>query len=149
MLKMAACLAAALLTLTATPSASANPTQEIPVTFAADATSLRWGPCPELFPAGCEIAGLHGDTKQENADIFLRVPANYTIPEHWHTSAERMVLVSGAMKVQYKGHKPMTLKKGMYAYGPAKLPHTAICLEGDDCVLFIAFEEPVDVLPAE
>ncbi|MGH8197708.1 MAG: cupin, partial [Steroidobacteraceae bacterium] len=35
------------------------------------------------------------------------------------------------------------------AYGPAKLPHSAYCLKGAACVLFIAFEAPVDAVPIE
>ncbi|HEX7046083.1 MAG TPA: cupin domain-containing protein [Gammaproteobacteria bacterium] len=126
-----------------------QPTQENPLAFAASSASLKWGPCPEIFPTGCEIAVLHGDPARENADLFFKVPANYKIPNHWHTSAERMVLVSGKMTVQYEGHEPVTLKKGVYAYGPPKLPHATTCLKGEECVLFIAFEEPVDAHLAE
>jgi hypothetical protein len=59
-----------------------------------------------------------------------------------------MVLISGEMEVDYDGQDPVVLTAGTYAYGPARLPHTARCLDGDDpCVLFIAFEEPVDAVP--
>lgn len=40
-------------------------------------------------------------------------------------------------------------KRGMYAYGPAKLPHKAYCASGAPCVLFIAFESAVDAVPSE
>jgi mannose-6-phosphate isomerase-like protein (cupin superfamily) len=59
-----------------------------------------------------------------------------------------MVLVSGRLEVVYEGQQPVTLRPGMYAYGPAKLPHRARCASGDPCVLFIAFEGPVDAHPA-
>jgi quercetin dioxygenase-like cupin family protein len=111
--------------------------------------ALQWGPCPAFIPQGCEIAVLHGDPAKANADVFFRVPADFTIPHHWHTSAERMVLVSGEMQVTYDGQKPVTLKPGMYAYGPARLPHKAHCGPGGPCVLFIAFESPVDAVPTE
>lgn len=110
---------------------------------------LKWGPCPAFIPEGCQIAVLHGDPAKDNADIFFKVPANFTIPHHWHTSAERMVLVSGELHVTYDGHETITLKPGTYAYGPAKLPHKAFCAEGAPCVLFIAFESPVDAMPTE
>jgi quercetin dioxygenase-like cupin family protein len=110
---------------------------------------LKWGPCPAFFPKGCEIAVLHGDPAKENADVFFKVPANFDIPHHWHTSAERMVLVSGQLEVTYDGQEPVILKPGMYAYGPAKLPHKASCAKGAPCVLFIAFESPIDAIPTE
>jgi quercetin dioxygenase-like cupin family protein len=99
------------------------------------------------MPAGCGLALLHGDPTKANADLFFKVPANAAIPEHWHTSAERMVLVAGELSVTYKGQAKVVLKPGMYAYGPAKLPHTASCAGGASCVLFIAFESPVDAVP--
>jgi hypothetical protein len=55
-----------------------------------------------------------------------------------------MVLVSGELEVTYDGHQTAVLKPGMYAYGPSKLPHKASCADGDPCVLFIAFEGPID-----
>ena len=105
---------------------------------------LKWSDCPPLFPKGCQIALLHGDPAKNNADIFLKVPAGYDIPLHSHTSNERMILVSGKLTVRYDGQEPITLSPGMYAYGPAKLPHKATCAKGEPCVLFIAFELPID-----
>ena len=110
---------------------------------------LKWGPCPPFIPKGCEIAVVHGDPAKPNVDVFFKVPGGSTIPEHWHTSAERMVLVSGELTVTYQGQQPTTLKKGMYAYGPAKLSHKATCAKGDPCVLFIAFESPLDAVPTD
>jgi mannose-6-phosphate isomerase-like protein (cupin superfamily) len=115
--------------------------------IAAADPGLKWGPCPEIFPAGCEIAVLHGDPATANADVFLRVPSNYEIPPHSHTSAERMILATGELQVVYKGQPPATLTVGSYAYGPANAPHKAKCLSSEPCTLFIAFETPVDALP--
>jgi quercetin dioxygenase-like cupin family protein len=120
-----------------------------PRAFAADDPRLEWGPCPEFIPEGCRIAVLQGDPEQRNADVFFKLPPGVEAPHHWHTSAERMVLVSGELRVTYDGHEPLVLTPGTYAYGPAKLPHTAACADGDPCVLFIAFEEPVDAVPTE
>jgi len=117
---------------------------ELPLAVPATSPALEWGPCPPVFPAGCEIAVLHGDPAQPNADIFLQVPGGYTIPPHRHTSAERMILVSGRLEVKYQGSDATTLMPGDYAYGPAKLPHRASCMGDKPCTLFIAFEGPVD-----
>ena len=108
---------------------------------------LAWGPCPEFFPLGCQIAVLHGDPAKPNADVFFRVPAGYDLPSHWHTSAERMVLVSGELHITYDGQDPAILKPGMYAYGPPKAVHRGRCVSNEPCVLFIAFEGPVDATP--
>lgn len=109
---------------------------------------LEWGPCPDFMPEGCNVAVLHGDPTQKNSDIFFKIPENAMVPNHTHTSAERMILVAGEMQVTYEGEEPQTLMEGTYAYGPAKKPHTARCVQGP-CVLFIAFEEPVDAIAVE
>jgi quercetin dioxygenase-like cupin family protein len=115
----------------------------------AESPELEWVPCPEFMPDGCALAVLQGNPAERNVDVFFKLPSKATAPSHWHTSAERMVLVSGEMRVHYEGQDPAVLEEGMYAYGPARLPHEATCVSGEDCVLFIAFEEPVDAFPAE
>jgi anti-sigma factor ChrR (cupin superfamily) len=122
---------------------------EKPLAIAANDSSLQWGPCPAFIPAGCQIAVLHGDPSKPNADVFFKVPGGFKVPNHWHTSAERIVLVTGEMSATYAGHPTVTLKPGMYVYGPAKLAHEVTCTSGDACVVFIAFESPVDAVPVE
>lgn len=122
---------------------------ESAVTHTAQDATLKWGPCPAFLPKGCGIAVLHGDPAKDNADVFLKVPARSTIPLHWHTSAERMVLVAGELQVTYDGQKKGVLRPGTYAYGPAKKPHDGYCASEVPCILFIAFESPIDAVPVE
>ena len=140
-------LAVLMLALAESPAAAAEPATEPALAMTFTDPGLKWGPCPPFIPQGCELAVLHGDPAKPNLDVFFKVPADFTIPEHFHTSAERMALVSGELTVTYQGQKPVVLKKGMYAYGPAKLPHKATCGKGAPCVLFIAFEAPLDAVP--
>jgi len=125
------------------------PAQEQALTWTADDPKLKWGPCPPFLPKGCGIAVLHGDPAKDNVDVFFKVPAKSTIPLHLHTSPERMVLVKGELHVTYDGQKKAVLRPGTYAYGPAKLPHTAYCASTVPCVLFIAFGPPLDAVPVE
>jgi quercetin dioxygenase-like cupin family protein len=118
--------------------------QQSPLARTAGDPALKWGGCPDFMPKGCEIAVLHGDPAKDNADVFFRVPANADIPRHWHNSAERMVLVAGEMSVTYDGHATVVMRPGSYAYGPARLAHKATCADAGPCVLFIAFESPID-----
>ena len=123
--------------------------QEQALARSAQDAQLKWGPCPAFMPAGCGLAVLHGDPAAANSDVFLRIPAGSTISEHWHTSAERMILVSGELAVRYQNQAEAVLKAGMYAYGPARLPHSATCRSSAPCLLFIAFESAVDAVPVE
>lgn len=119
-------------------------TNEQALAFKYDDKNLKWGGCPAFIGKGCEIAILHGDPAKNNLDILFKVPGDFSIPHHWHTSAERMILLSGNLTVNYDNQKSELIETGMYAYGPSKLPHTAYCEKGEPCVLFIAFEEPLD-----
>ena len=127
----------------------AAPASEPASTRTAADAGLEWGPCPPFMPAGCAIAVLHGDPAKDNLDVFLKIPGKSSIPLHRHTSAERMILVAGELQVTYEGQPMAVLKPGTYAYGPANLPHSALCASTDECILFIAFESPLDAVPVE
>ncbi|MES2902975.1 MAG: cupin domain-containing protein [Pseudomonadota bacterium] len=106
-----------------------------------------WGACPAVFPGACEIAVLQGDPAKPNADVLLRVGAGYELPRHRHSSAERMILLEGKLRVKYDGAQQAELTPAAYAYGPAGLPHEAKCISQTRCILFIAFEGAVDAEP--
>ena len=110
-------------------------------------SNLQWGPCPAFMPDECRVTVLNGSPEKPNADIFFKVNSQSVIPEHTHTSAERMVLVSGELQVNYEGQQPDVMTTGDYGYGPPEKPHSATCIYDEPCVLFIAFEEPIDAFP--
>jgi anti-sigma factor ChrR (cupin superfamily) len=122
--------------------------QEPALAFSAQAPDLKWDHCPDPLPKGCQLAVLHGDPAKPNADVFLKLPGASKIPMHTHTSAERMILVAGTMHLTFEGQKMAVLQPGSYAYGPATKPHTADCVSRKPCILFIAFEAPVDIKAA-
>ena len=126
------------------PAASADRSTKALAIPTSDA-NIKWGNCPPFFPTGCQIGVLNGDPKQPNSDLFFKMPKGAVLPYHSHTSAERMVLVSGELKITYDGQDEVTLKPGIYAYGPPGLAHKGQCVDtGEPCILFIAFEGPVD-----
>jgi quercetin dioxygenase-like cupin family protein len=121
---------------------------ERPLVVPTTGAAVKWGSCPPIFARGCQIAVLHGDPARPNADVLLRVPGGgFRLPPHRHSSAERMMLVSGRLRVRYQGSPARVLTAGTYAYGPAGLAHEATCLGPQRCTLFIAFEGPVDAVP--
>ena len=123
---------------------AAQETGEAPLALRATDASLKWGPCPSVFPGACELAVVRGNPAKPNADVMLRVAPAYELPRHRHNSAERMVLLEGKLEVEYDGADAATLTPATYAYGPAALPHKAKCVSESPCTLFIAFEGPVD-----
>lgn len=137
----------AVIALSFVSSAGTAKTKEAAIANAWDDNGLKWGPAPAFMPQGTELSILHGVPSKKNADAFIKIQSKATIPSHWHTSAERMILVSGELHVTYEGQEKIILKTGSYAYGPAKLSHEAFCASETPCVLFIAFEAPVDAFP--
>jgi len=135
--------------LAGSPASAQDAASEPAVARHADDASLAWGPCPEFMPAGCALAVLHGDPSKPNADVFFKVPAGASLPVHWHTSAERMVLIAGELRVSFDGQEPAVLKPGTYAYGPPGRAHGGACVSATPCILFIAFEAPVDAVPGK
>ena len=105
--------------LLSTVGLSATATAEVPAErplalLAAD-PGLQWGPCPPFFSEACRMTALHGDPAKPNSDVFFKLGGGDELPLHWHTSAERMVLVQGELTVRYQGHAPVTLTPGIYA----------------------------------
>jgi len=68
-----------------------------PFAFGADQTiidlnKLVWEPLKaEGVPPGPELAMLRGDAKGGALEVIVRLPANYTFPNHSHTSDELYV----------------------------------------------------------
>lgn len=63
----------------------------------ADIGKLEWQPLQLAgLPPGAEIAVLRGDLAKGGGEILLRVPPNYTVPNHSHTSDELYLWLKGA-----------------------------------------------------
>ncbi len=68
-------------------SLSAAVPAQTPLAIDPAGKAVKWGPCPPIFASGCEIAVLHGDPAQPNADVLLRVRPGTRLGWHRHTSA--------------------------------------------------------------
>ena len=147
MFKQLPMILAVLLMIVSPLTKAEAPAAEPALAITFEDAQLQWGACPPFLPAGCGIAVLHGDPGKANVDVFFKVPAKSTIPLHWHSSPERMVLVAGELHVTYEGQEKSILKPGTYAYGPARKVHDGYCASKVPCVLFIAFESPLDATP--
>jgi quercetin dioxygenase-like cupin family protein len=94
------------------------------------ASEMKWGPAPPVFPKGAELAVLAGDPAKEGpVTVRLKMPKDYAIPAHWHPTDERVTVISGELglgmgdKLDKKASK--VLKAGGYAVAPAHMNHYA------------------------
>jgi len=116
------------------------------ITTSPDDPKLKWGPCPDIFPKGCEVTVLSGDPAKGPSDVYLRAPAGTELANHWHHSTEHVVTLRGKFSVTFEGGRAASLDQGAYTLIPAGMPHSAKCEGPEQCVFFIGFEKPVDAI---
>ena len=113
-----------------------------------NASDIKWGAVPPVLPKGAKIAVLNGDPfKPGLYTIRLSAPANYKIAPHWHTQAEDLTIISGALylgmgdKMDTKGAH--ALKAGGFHHLPGKMHHYAF--SKSPTVIQISGEGPFDI----
>lgn len=107
-----------------------------------DPSTARFRVLP-VVPACFETALLRGDAATGPSAILVRAERACTIPLHWHTPNESLVMISGTATVAMKGGPPATLSPGAYAYLPSRHPHVFSCT--GPCLLFIDQDAPFDI----
>jgi quercetin dioxygenase-like cupin family protein len=75
------------------------------------------------LPSCMTLSVLHGDPSKGPSTILLKFKPGCSVPWHWHTANESLVLASGAGIAQMKDGKPMSMKAGDYLYLSAKGIH--------------------------
>jgi quercetin dioxygenase-like cupin family protein len=65
----------------------------------------------------------NGDPTKGPSVILIKSAAGCTVPWHWHTPNENLMIVSGVAKVEMKDGKALTLRAGGYANMPSQHVH--------------------------
>ena len=91
---------------------------------------VQWGPAPPVLPAGAQLSVLEGNPGAKGPVVMrLKFPANYVVPPHWHTMAERITVISGTFyigsgdAVDRQGSQ--ALAAGGFVSLPGKMHHYA------------------------
>jgi quercetin dioxygenase-like cupin family protein len=108
----------------------------------ADPSTARFQVLP-VVPACFETALLRGDAAKGSSAILVRAERACTVPLHWHTPNESIVMISGTATVAMKDGPPVTLAAGAYAYLPSRHPHVFTC--PGPCLLFIDQDAAFDI----
>ena len=122
-----------------------------PLSFGPDQTiidlnKLSWKPLlAEGVPPGPEIATLRGDTKNaESLEAVVRLPANYTFPNHSHTSDEIYIWLKGDFTYIAADGTTTPLSGQSYISLPGSVPHALAC--GDEpCLFYLRYSRPFDL----
>ena len=94
------------------------------------AGAAKFGPAPDILPAGAKLAVLEGDpTKPGTYTMRLWMPNGYTIPPHYHPADEHVTVVEGTFLVGMGGtidaSKFSALPVGSFGMLPPGMQHFA------------------------
>jgi len=110
----------------------------------ADIGKLEWQPLTlEGLPPGAEVATLRGDLGKGGAEILVRVPANYTVPNHSHTSDELYVWLKGGFTYIAADGKQVEMGSPAYISLTGNTPHALKC-QGEPCIFYLRYSRPFD-----
>jgi quercetin dioxygenase-like cupin family protein len=95
------------------------------------------------LPSCITMAVESGDPTKGPSVIVFKGTSGCTIPWHWHTPTEHVMIVSGSAKVEMKGGSSPTLGPGGYAMMPSKHVHQFTCASA--CSAFVSSDAAFDI----
>lgn len=109
-------------------AAAKNPVSK-PEAISINASDVKWGEAPPVFPKGAKLAVLLGDpSKKGQFAIRIMMPDGYKIAPHWHTNDEQLTVLTGTF-VLHMGDTmdapSHNLGIGAYHFLPGKMHHAA------------------------
>jgi hypothetical protein len=112
------------------------------------ADKVQWGPAPPALPPGAQLSVLEGNPAEKGpVTLRLKFPADYAVPPHWHSMAERVTVLSGALRVgmgdKLDRQASQTLDPGGYVSLPGNMHHFAWTTT--PTVVQISLEGPFDI----
>src|ERR1041385_1494210 len=108
-----------------------------------DVGKVEWQPLKlEGLPPGIEIAQLRGDLGKGGGEILLRLPPNYTVPNHSHTSDELYVWLKGAFSYIAADGKQVEIAGPAYISLPGNTSHAWRC-QNEPCVFYVSSAIPL------
>ena len=96
------------------------------------------------LPSCVTMAVESGDPSKGPSVIVFKGTAGCSIPWHWHTPAEHVMIVTGSAKVEMKDTgKTAVLGPGGYAMMPSKHVHQFTCTSA--CSAFVSSDAAFDI----
>jgi quercetin dioxygenase-like cupin family protein len=95
------------------------------------------------LPSCITMAVESGDPSKGASVIVFKGTAGCSIPWHWHTPTEHVMIVSGSAKVEMKGGSSAILSPGGYAMMPSKHVHQFTCTSA--CSAFVNSDGAFDI----
>jgi anti-sigma factor ChrR (cupin superfamily) len=112
------------------------------------AADLKWGDLNPTGAPGVKIADVWGDHTKGGYGAFLKFPPGFLAPLHTHTSAIKIVVISGTYIQTPEGQSEHRMGPGSYVFQPGgSYKHISACDKASECLLFIESTGKFDLLP--
>jgi hypothetical protein len=128
----------------ASPAAKPAHQHEAAAALLVPEADLKWSDVPE-FP-GLKMAPLQGDPAKGASHFFLKMPAGFAAPLHFHNADHWAAVVAGTLVLVPEGGTEKRLPAGSGFSFVGKKKHTTACAAGADCLLFIDARGTWDVI---
>ena len=106
------------------------------------ARTAKFGQLPVL-PSCQHFAVDRGDPRTGPFQVIIKMKAGCSIPWHWHSAEEEVMIVSGTVKSDIEHLHSRLLHPGGYFLLPARHPHRVTCETA--CVFFDASPGKFDI----
>jgi quercetin dioxygenase-like cupin family protein len=109
-----------------------------------DLSKVVWEPLKgEGIPPGVQIAMLRGDLAAGGGELLVRLPANFTFPNHSHSSDELYVWIQGDFTYISEDGSAAALSRHSYISLPGNVPHALKCGKSP-CMFYVRYAAPFD-----
>lgn len=104
---------------------------------------MKFGPIAGL-PTCVQVAIESGDPAQGAFVALAKAKTGCTVPWHWHTANEQLMIVEGTARVHMKdAGQPVALRAGGFAMMPSRHVHEFHCTQA--CTFFIHSDQKFDI----
>ena len=106
-------------------------------------SEMKFASIPGL-PTCVQIAIQSGDPAQGAFVALARAKTGCTVPSHWHTASEQLMIVEGTALVHMKdAGQPVALRAGGFTMMPPRHVHEFHCTQA--CTFFIHSDQKFDI----
>jgi quercetin dioxygenase-like cupin family protein len=112
-------------------------------------STLTFSPLSEQDPEGPGRAIAFGDPDQGAHGFYIRLPAGFVSPLHYHTADYNAVVIEGTVVNNYEGQEQeVVLTPGGYFATRGGVNHVTKCLSETACIMYIQMNRAFDSIPA-
>lgn len=95
------------------------------------------------MPSCATASIVRGNPRSGPAWVLLKLASGCSVPWHWHTANEDLVIISGQGKLEMQDGPPLPFTPGAYASLPSHHTHHASCTR--TCMMFSIADAAFDI----